>query len=83
MTHVTCRLTAGNWDQLRNPALGSRVWASFTFAYADVLNTWTAVLAASVAVGCVCVKYALLPISCGVISWYCPGEDAVRRVLLL
>ena len=31
MTHVTCRLTAKNRDQLRNPALGNRVWASFTF----------------------------------------------------
>jgi len=23
MTHVTCRLTAKNWDQLRNPKLGN------------------------------------------------------------
>jgi len=30
MTHVTCRLTAKNRDQLRNPTLGSRVWATFT-----------------------------------------------------
>ena len=29
MTHVTCRLTAKNRDQLRNPALGNRVWATF------------------------------------------------------
>ena len=29
MTHVTCRLTAKNRDQLRNPSLGNRVWASF------------------------------------------------------
>ena len=28
MTHVTCRLTAKNRDQLRNPTLGSRVWAT-------------------------------------------------------
>jgi len=27
MTHVTCRLTAKNRDQLRNPTLGNRVWA--------------------------------------------------------
>ena len=33
MTRVTCRLTAKNWDQLRNPTLGSRVWATF-FTYA-------------------------------------------------
>jgi len=31
MTHVTCRLTAKNRDQLRNRTLGNRVWASFTF----------------------------------------------------
>ena len=31
MTHVTCRLTAKNRDQLRNPSLGNRVWASFAF----------------------------------------------------
>jgi len=31
MTHVTCRLTAKNRDQLRNPTLGSRVWATFSF----------------------------------------------------
>ena len=31
MTHVTCRLTAKNRDQLRNPTLGNPVWATFTF----------------------------------------------------
>ena len=31
MTHVTCRLTAKNRDHLRNPVLGSRVRATFTF----------------------------------------------------
>ena len=31
MTHVTCRLTAKNRDQLRNPTLCCWVWASFTF----------------------------------------------------
>jgi len=25
-THVTCRLTAKNWDQLRNQTLGNPVW---------------------------------------------------------
>jgi len=33
MTHVTCRLTAKNLDQLRNPTLGNRVWATFTFTF--------------------------------------------------
>jgi len=31
MTHATCRLTAKNRDQLRNPTLGNRLWATFTF----------------------------------------------------
>jgi len=31
LIHVTCRLTAKNWDQLWNPTLGNRVWATFTF----------------------------------------------------
>ena len=29
MTYVTCRLTAKNRDQLRNPMLSNRVWATF------------------------------------------------------
>ena len=31
MTHVTCRLTAKNPDQLRNPTLGNGVWTTLTF----------------------------------------------------
>jgi len=38
MTHVTCKLTAKNRDQLRNPTLSNRAWATFftteiTFPY--------------------------------------------------
>ena len=33
MTHVICRLTAKNRDQLRNPTLGNWVWATFTFTF--------------------------------------------------
>jgi len=29
MTHVTCRLTVTNRDQLRNPTFGNRVWVTF------------------------------------------------------
>ena len=36
MTHVTCRLTAKYRDHLRNPTLGNRVWATFTFLYYTV-----------------------------------------------
>ena len=39
MTHVTCRLTAKNREQLRNPTLGNRVWATFTFYRPNGLNT--------------------------------------------
>jgi len=38
MTHVTCRLTAKNWDQLRHPTLGNRVWATFTFNESQGMN---------------------------------------------
>jgi len=31
MTHVACRLTAKNRDQLRNSTLGNGAWATFTF----------------------------------------------------
>ena len=37
MTHVTCRLTAKNRDQLRNPTLGNRVRATFTFFTAAIM----------------------------------------------
>ena len=37
MTHATCRLTAKNRDQLRNPTLGNRVWATFTFTFVALL----------------------------------------------
>jgi len=39
MTHITCRLTAQNRDQLRNPTLGNRVWATFTFLESGTLRT--------------------------------------------
>ena len=39
MTHVTCRLTVRNRDQLLNPALGNRVWAAFTFYTRLLLST--------------------------------------------
>jgi len=33
MTHITCRLTAKNRDQLRNSTLGNRVYAAFALLY--------------------------------------------------
>jgi len=41
MTHVTCRLTAKNRDQLRNLTLGNRVWATFTFFYVGCKDSST------------------------------------------
>ena len=55
MTHVACRLTAKNRDQLRNPTLGNRVWATFIFMFIHLFisfihlqeeaSTWTSDLA--------------------------------------
>jgi len=38
MTHDTCRLTANNRDQLLNPTLGRRVWATFYSIFAFCLQ---------------------------------------------
>jgi len=38
---VNYRLTAKDWDQLQNPTLGSRLWATFTFTLTDcVVFAW-------------------------------------------
>ena len=39
MTHVTCRLTAKNRDQLRNHKLSNRVWSNFTFFALPTVHT--------------------------------------------
>jgi len=41
VTRIICRLTAKNRDQLRNPMLSNRVWATFTFSMNLVLWTFT------------------------------------------
>ena len=50
MTHITYRLTANNRDQLRNPTLGNRVWANFTFYISPVcrLDNCSSVVATAV-----------------------------------
>jgi len=58
MTHVTCRLTAKYRDQLLNPTLGNRVWATFTF-YLLCINLF---------VCCIVVK--VLSVFCSVSSFY-------------
>jgi len=52
MTHVTCRLTAKNPDQLRNPTLGSRVWATFTFLVVSVCKVSCHSLRTSIDAAC-------------------------------
>ena len=42
MTRVTCMLTAKNRDRLRNPTLGNRVRATFTFFIRPCVSTTTA-----------------------------------------
>jgi len=43
MTYVTCRLTAKNRDQRRNPTLGNRVWITSTFFSVKTLRLHVAV----------------------------------------
>ena len=57
MTHITCRLTAKNRDQLRNRTLGNRVWATFTFF--SYLRVEYCDVHACLSVLCVCVFVCL------------------------
>ena len=49
MIHVTCRLTAKNRDQLRDPTLGNRVWPTFftTTAWRSAVNASSVVFTAT------------------------------------
>ena len=38
MTHVTCRLSANNQDQLRNRTLDNRVWATLGMVWYGMVN---------------------------------------------
>ena len=71
MTHVTCRLTAKNRDQLRNPTLGNRAWATFTFfilceLFIDAASVWCTVY---VTVGCPSVRPFVHRSVCPVAAW--------------
>ena len=39
MTHVTCRLTAKNRDQLQNPTLSNRAWTTFIFNHTELTSS--------------------------------------------
>ena len=39
MTLVTCRLTAKNWDQLRNPTLSNQVWGHLSVCLYVLITT--------------------------------------------
>jgi len=40
MTHAACRLTAKNRNQLQNPVLGNRVWATFFNPNQEQMSGW-------------------------------------------
>jgi len=42
MTHVTCRLTAKDRNQLRNPTLSNRVWTT-TFYLLPLIGSYTSI----------------------------------------
>jgi len=73
MTHVTCRLTAKNRDQLRNPTLGSRVCATFFISFVGTAD-----------VGCKAGSIKLLGVSLSVrpIIWTCTPQHWVCCSLL-
>ena len=51
MTHITCRMTVKNRDQLRDPTIGNRLWATFTFFHYSHYYCWTGAEAAESAGG--------------------------------
>ena len=57
MTPVTCRLTAKNRDQLRNPMLGNRVWATFTFTFLRLLFSAYIICRCSTFIGSLAVAF--------------------------
>jgi len=48
MTHITCRLTAKNRDQLRNLTLDNQVWATFTLPNM-ILRIYGAIIVTTIA----------------------------------
>ena len=78
MTHVTCRLTAKNRDQLRNPTVGNRVWAAFTFYTVRVGHVATVGIAVADSVLRLCELRVRLVVSreCGPIG----GPESVDNV---
>jgi len=66
MTHVNCRLTGKNRDQLRNPTLGNRVWATFTILAAVLEGTWLLPAYWSLVTVAVVYETRLLPATAGI-----------------
>jgi len=66
MTHVNCRLTGKNRDQLRNPTLGNRVWATFTILAAILEGTWLLPAYGSLVTVAVVYETRLLPATVGI-----------------
>jgi len=66
MTHVTCRLTAKNWDQLRNPTLGSQVRATFN------CNQFMLNIAADWHIIVELRNKSVFSLLCMLTTWHCP-----------
>ena len=66
MTHVNCMLTGKNRDQLRNPTLGNRVWATFTILAAVLEGTWLLPAYWSLVTVAVVYETRLLPATAGI-----------------
>jgi len=69
MTHVTCRLTAKNRDQLRNPTLGNRVWATFFTRMHSMRSRVYATVGRPSARLCVCPIRPLHAAAAGLLLW--------------
>ena len=69
MTHVTCRLTVKNRDQLRNPTLGNRVWATFTFFTTESRAWFCSKTAQIIAKTSTSLQLSVSDMNGGVLAW--------------
>jgi len=81
MTHVTCRLTTKNRDQLRNPTLGNRVWATYTFLQHKQINYCILFLLCIGAVGWAAKRASVCEkLSDGVLAWLSVWSEVLCRL---
>ena len=77
MTHVTCRLTANNRDQLRNPTLGNPVWATFTFLLANIASYRISFLDCGRCTWFERISMAVILLNCVTLGMFQPCDDIV------